>query len=141
MKLMSSDELLEWMQVFANGVGRQPPGFWYLASPYSKYPQGTAAAFEEVCKAAAWCIQHGIFIHCPIAESHPIALHGGMDSMDHDFWLDNDLLKIEAAVGMIVCKMETWEESTGLLWERDQFRDAGKPVVYLEWPGGQLIRE
>ncbi len=141
MKPMTSDELLEWVQEFARGTGKQPPGFWYLASPYTKYPQGIVEAFEEVCRAAAWCIQFGIPVHCPIAESHPIALYGKLDALDHDIWLGNDLPKIEASVGMIVCKMEAWETSTGLLWERDQFRDAGKPVIYLEWPEGRLSKE
>jgi len=85
-------------------------------------------------------IKHGIPVFCPIAESHPIALHGKLDPLDHDIWLENDRPKIDAAVGMVICKMETWESSTGILWERDQFRDRKKPIVYLEWPEGRLTR-
>lgn len=138
MQQMNSVELVEWMKEFAkDGFA----GYWYLASPYSKYPQGIVAAFEEACRAAAWLIGRGIPIFCPIAESHPIALYGKLDTLDHDIWLANDAPKIEASVGMVICKMETWETSTGILWERDQFRDGKKPTVYLEWPEGRLVRE
>lgn len=114
-------------------------GYWYLASPYSKYPEGITAAFEEVCRAAAWLIRQGIPTFCPIAESHPIAIYGEIDPMDHGIWLANDEPKIDASVGMVIVKMETWQESTGILWERDQFRDGKKPVIYLEWPEGSLM--
>ena len=114
-------------------------GYWYLASPYNKYPDGLESAFEEVCKAAAWLIRHRLPVFCPIAESHSIAVYGKIDPVDQDVWLINDAPKIDSAVGMVIAKMETWEQSTGILWERDRFRDGNKPVVYLEWPEGRVV--
>ena len=45
--------------------------FWYLASPYSKYPEGTQAAFEMACWQAGLLIRAGVPVFSPIAHSHP----------------------------------------------------------------------
>jgi len=61
MQQMNSTELSEWMKRFSDrGLFQDGSclGYWYLASPYSKYPQGLVEAFEEVCRAAAWLIKH-----------------------------------------------------------------------------------
>ncbi len=47
--------------------------YWYLATPYSKYPGGPEPACHEACKAAAWLIRHDVRCYCPIAHTHPIA--------------------------------------------------------------------
>ena len=152
MQEMDTLELVDWMaRGCAHWMAREPPlestdadarrGYWYVATPYTLYPYGMEAAFKEACRAAAWLILHGVSVSCPIVESHPIAQHGGLDPLDQDAWWHNNRPKIEAAMGIVICKMESWRVSAGILWERDLFRDAGKPVVYLEWPEGRLTKE
>jgi hypothetical protein len=109
-------------------------GVWYLGTPYSKYPQGIHAAFQEACKAAAWLVERGVRVYCPIAHTHPIALMGGIDPLSHDIWLPVDQPFMELACGLIVCKMESWEESCGLRCEQQEFMRQGKPILSMEWP-------
>lgn len=109
--------------------------FWYLASPYSKYPAGLEAAFQEVCRQAALLVHHGIPVYSPIAHTHPIAIHGGTDPLDHGIWLPADLPMMRAAYrGLIVCKMPTWEISYGIGEEIKEFGALKRRVVYME-PG------
>ena len=109
-------------------------GYWYLASPYSKYPQGLEAAFIEVSKAAAQLIKQGVRIYCPISHSHPIAIYGKIDPLDHSLWLAADKPFMDGARGLIVLKMDTWENSFGIGVEIEAFKAAGKPIQYMEWP-------
>jgi len=109
-------------------------GYWYLASPYSKYPKGLEAAFIEVSKAAAQLIKQGVRIYCPISHSHPIAIYGKIDPLDHSLWLAADKPFMDGARGLIVLKMDTWENSFGIGVEIEAFKAAGKPIQYMEWP-------
>lgn len=110
--------------------------FWYLASPYSKYPDGIEVAFKEVSKGAAWLISKGIYVYCPIAHTHPIAIHGGMNPLDHEIWLPADRPFMNTASGLLVYKMPTWQDSYGVSVEIKVFEEQEKPVEYLEWPLG-----
>jgi len=112
-------------------------GYFYLASPYTKYPSGIEDAFAEVCCAAAWCLKNGIIVYSPIAHTHPVADFGGLDHFDHDMWMAFDRPMMEAAKGIIVCMMPTWELSRGIDIEIAQFKNAGKAVYYLEWANGE----
>jgi hypothetical protein len=108
--------------------------FYYLASPYSRFPDGPEAAFREVCRAAACLIRAGVRLYSPIAHTHPIATHGGIDPLDHSIWLPVDKPFMDAAAGLIVCKMPSWTASVGMAHEIEAFTEAGKPIVYMEWP-------
>lgn len=105
--------------------------FWYLASPYSKYPFGRGRACQDVCVAAGHLIACGIPVFCPIAHSHPIAEHGGIDPVDCDLWLGLDEKFMEAASGLIVFEMTGWRESEGVQREIEYFTNAGKPIYYM----------
>lgn len=110
------------------------PGFFYLGSPYSKYPDGIEAAFRVVCAEAGRLIAAGIPIFSPIAHTHPITILTGMDPYAHDIWIPADRPLMDAACGLIILRMESWEDSKGLQIEEEIFRGAGKPVVYMD-PG------
>lgn len=109
-------------------------GFYYLASPYSRYPDGLEAAFVEVCQAAAWLIENGICVFCPIAHSHPIALHGGIDPARHDIWMPADTPLLIAAEGLIVCQLPGWSHSQGVTAEIALARKLDKPMFMMRWP-------
>lgn len=105
--------------------------FYYLATPYSKYAGGIAAAFDEACKQAALLVRAGVPVFSPIAHSHPIAHLGEIDPMDLGIWLDVDGPMMQAAGALIVCKMKGWNESKGVAHEIATFRDAGKPIINM----------
>lgn len=109
-------------------------GYWYLGSPYSKYPRGIGLAHQNVCIAAGRLIAAGIAVYSPIAHTHPIALHAGMNPLDHEIWMPADQPLMDAAKGLIVLKMEGWDKSYGLAYEIEIFTAMGLPVIYME-PG------
>lgn len=108
--------------------------YWYLASPYSKYPHGLEAAYRDACKAAGFLMTQGLNVFCPIAHSHPISEFGGCRHKDHEFWMRVDRPMVDHACGMIICEMPGWQESVGIGMEIDWMNAAGKPIFYLRWP-------
>ena len=108
--------------------------FYYLASPYSKYPLGITTAHYHVCQQAALLIRSGVPVYSPIAHMHPIAQFGDIDPFDHDIWLPVDRHMMDAAGGLIVLKMLSWTTSYGVAEEVRHFTAADKPVVFMK-PG------
>ena len=113
---------------------KERAGFLYLATPYSKYRGGLDAAFIQAAKAAAVLTKAGIGVFSPIAHTHPIAVHGAIDPLDHAIWLPADAPLMAAAVGMVVVKMDGWQESYGIKKEIEAFEAMGKPIEYMDWP-------
>lgn len=108
--------------------------FWYLATPYSKYPDGPEEAFKEASRQAALLVEARVPVFCPIAHTHPVATYGELSPLDHDIWLPADQPFMDAAIGLIVCKMRGWNESYGITHEIKAFEDMEKPIVLME-PG------
>ena len=108
--------------------------FWYLATPYSKFKDGIESANRIACEQTALLIRAGVPTFSPIAHTHPIAIHGGIDPFAHEIWLPADAPLMHAAAGLIVCMMDGWRDSYGIGVEIDTFAKAGKPIVYME-PG------
>lgn len=107
------------------------PGYWYVATPYSRYPDGTEAAFEEACRVAGWLIANRVHVYAPITATHPIAINALLDPFDHDLWLPADEPMMDAARGLIVVEMKGWEESYGMKVEQARFITVGKPIIHL----------
>jgi len=108
--------------------------FWYLATVYTSHPDGFERAFIEASENAALLVRHGLPIFCPIAHTHPMSVHGGLPPTGHDFWMRVDEPFVEAAHGLIVCKMPNWENSRGIAHEIKKFTAARKRVVWMR-PG------
>jgi hypothetical protein len=108
------------------------PGFWYLASPYSKYPGGMRNAYIRVAGVAAKLIKQGIHVYCPITHTHPMSTHGDISMTDYDTWLALDEQFIGPAKGIIVATLISWETSYGVAWEVGKFREQGKPVFHVD---------
>ena len=115
--------------------------FWYVGTPYAKYPQGHQAAFEEACRVASTLLKTGMKVFCPIAHAHAIRSTPGSTPLPftHEFWLGLDKPFVDAAEGLIVVMMEGWEESTGLTWEIEEFTKAGKPILYMPGTDGEQM--
>lgn len=109
------------------------PSFWYLATPYSNYPDRTLA-YRDAIHNAALLIDAGWNIFCPIAHSHEIDL---LKPQSHDRWLALDAPFISAAKGLIICKLPGWDKSKGILHELDEFKKMKKPVLFMT-PGYAL---
>ena len=107
-------------------------GYWYLGSPYSKYPGGMEEAARKISEIGGALIRLGIPIFSPIAHTHPIAMAAGMDPLDHKIWLPADAPLMARAHGMILAQMATWRESYGLGVEQDVFKSSDRPVVFLD---------
>lgn len=104
----------------------------YLATPYSKYTPGIEAAFIDASKLAARLMLSGVQVYSPIAHTHPLAVHGGIDPLDLSIWLPFDEAMMKACDVLIVAHMQGWEESTGIAHEVKFFEDAGKRIYDLD---------
>lgn len=106
-------------------------GYWYLASPYSKYARGLEAAFAVACQASALFVEAAIPVYSSIAHTHPIAVIGGINPLDHTIWLPFDEPLMQAAKGLIVLMADGWQDSYGMKVEIAAFTVAAKPIVYM----------
>lgn len=104
----------------------------YLGTPYTKYPHGIDAAFEDACELSGRLLERGVKVYSPIAHTHPIAIHAGLDPLDHKIWLPFDAAMMEAADAMCIGGLDTWRESYGVKHEVGAFLGAGKPIYYLD---------
>jgi len=106
----------------------RPRTLAYLATPYSKYPDGIERAFVDAAKLAARLMQSGVKVYSPIAHTHPLAIHGNIDPLDHDIWLPFDEAMLSVCGTLIVAHLLSWETSKGIAHEVAFFEKAGKPI-------------
>lgn len=106
--------------------------YWYLATPYSKYPHGLQEAFLLAVRARGLLLLNGVPTFSPIIHSHPVATECGIDPFDHNIWLPAEAPILEHAIGLIMLRAESWEQSYGMNEERRVFTEAGKPVVWMD---------
>ena len=83
------------------------------------------------CQQNALLIRAGIPCVSPIACSHGVAIHGGIDPLDHALWIAADIPLIQACTGLVMVKAEGWQDSEGMKIEREAFHAAGKPIVWM----------
>lgn len=113
----------------------------YVGTPYTRYRGGIEAAFREACKVTARLVAAGVNVYSPIAHTHPIAIHGGLDPLDLTLWLDFDAAMMMKADGMIVARLDGWKESSGVRHEIEVFQTAGKPVFHLDCTTLEVIAQ
>lgn len=106
--------------------------YWFIATPYSKHPDGLDAAFLAACKARGLLLQHHIPCYSPIAHSHPVAMACGLDPRDLSIWLPAEKPIRAGACGVIMLREVSWDTSEGMKIEWDEFKEAGKPVVWMD---------
>lgn len=104
----------------------------YLATPYTKYEGGIDLAFAEAARIAALLLTTGVRVYSPIAHTHPLAIYGNLDPLDHSIWLPFDEAMMEAADCLIVARMKGWDVSYGVQHEIEFFRSDRKPVVFID---------
>jgi hypothetical protein len=109
-----------------------PEGLAYLATPYTRYTGGIEAAFKDAAKLAARLLCTGLKVYSPICHTHPIAIYGALDALDHSIWLPFDEDMMEVSATLIVAHMDGWDESRGVAHEIKFFENAGKPIFDLD---------
>jgi hypothetical protein len=107
-------------------------GYYYLASPYSKWPGGLDDACEQISRIAGRLIERGLSIYAPIPHSHTIAKAAGIDPFSHKIWLAADKPVAHGAYGIIVAGMFGWRDSFGIGEELKWFKAAKKPAYLLD---------
>lgn len=118
----------------------KPPYLAYLATPYSKYPSGPENAFRAAAHLAGRLLKAGVTVYSPITHTHPIAVHGELDPLDHKIWLPFDQLMMDRCDVLIVALMESWRESKGVQYEIEYFTKAGKPIFDLDPSTLSMVR-
>lgn len=114
------------------------PSFAYIATPFTLFHGGLDEAWKEACRVTAEFIRRGVPVYSPIAHTHPVAIHGGIDPVDHALWMKADQAMMESASDLYVIQMPGWNESKGIEMEIEAFRKASKPITYFTWP---MLRE
>jgi nucleoside 2-deoxyribosyltransferase len=104
----------------------------YLATVYSKHPDGIGFAYKDACVLASRLILSGVNVFSPIAHSHGISLYGDIDAYDQRLWRDLDAAMVAKCDMLIVAHMEGWQHSSGIAHEIECFAAAGKPIFDLD---------
>jgi len=103
----------------------------YLGTPFSK-AQDLHAAYRSACEQAAFLMREGIDVFSPIAHSYGIAEHGGLEHLDHEWWMARCQAFMHRCDAMILCRLPGWQDSEGMEMERDWFLAAARPVIHME---------
>jgi hypothetical protein len=114
------------------GKQESHPPLYYLATPYSKYAKGIEVAFADAAALAARLLVAGHKVYSPIAHTHPLAVHGKLDPLDHAIWLPFDGAMMRACDAILVAHMDGWQQSKGVLHEIRVFAKANKPIFDLD---------
>jgi Domain of unknown function (DUF1937) len=112
----------------------------YLATPYTKFPGGIECAFIAAAKLAARLLVSGVKVYSPIAHTHPLAVHGNLDPLDHDIWLPFDEAMMTACGALLVAHLPTWDSSKGIAHEIAFFEKAHKPIFDLDPASLKMVR-
>ena len=118
-----------------------PSGFWYLATPYSKYSEGIEVAYHHASRAAGQLLNAGVRTYCPIAHTHSIAMFGGLDPYDYHTMLSLDQQFMDCAEGILVVRMPGWDTSHGVNYEREYFKRVGLKEIHLSWPELEVVND
>ena len=107
-------------------------GYWYLATPYSKWHLGLEDANIVAQQLAGRLLSIGVKVYSPIAHTHGIAAYvSGVDKRDHDFWLAADKPLLDAAGGLLIADLAGWQDSRGVTLEIQWAKEQKKPYWLL----------
>jgi hypothetical protein len=91
------------------------------------------SAWAEICAVTSRLAGDGIPAYSPIAHTHALCMHNpSLDPLDHSIWMPFDTPMMKAAAGLVVVTMDGWVTSHGISIEIKEFKQAGKPVFYLD---------
>ena len=105
--------------------------FYYMATPYSSFPGGQHEAFRAACRQSGLLLDAKIPTFSPVVYSHPMAMSADLNPLNHDMWMTLCRPFMEFSHGLIMCMLDTWEQSKGMKEEHDTFLKAGKPIFWM----------
>lgn len=104
----------------------------YIATPYNDPdPAVCRARFEAVTRYAAHLVKSGLTVYSPITHSHPMAEALPSLGLGWTHWQRHDMAYIPMCAAIHVLMLPGWKESTGVQAEIVIFKEAGKPVLYV----------
>lgn len=104
---------------------------WYVASPYSHHDLSVMTTrYITTMKACAELTGEGYFVISPIVHWHEVAKHFGLPT-DCDYWEEYNKALMEACDGVIVLKLDGWEESKGVAKEIAWGEALGLEIMYV----------
>ena len=108
----------------------------YLATPYSHTDaEVMERRFVRACEIAGRLMAAGEIVFCPIAHTHPIAVHCELPR-GWDYWQRYDREMIARASKVVVVKMDGWQESRGIAGEIAIAGELGIPVEFIDDANG-----
>ncbi len=106
-------------------------GYWYLASPCSRWEGGLDDAAFAVAKIRGRLVLAGVANFSPVVHSHYVARAANIDPYSHAIWLPDDKPIFELSHGILVAALAGWRESHGVTEEIKWAREHEKPRVLL----------
>lgn len=103
----------------------------YLCTVYTSHAWGLDEAALEASSLLGKLLKAGHRVFCPIAHCHRASMLEGLPT-DFDWWMDYDEGWIDLCDGLLVAKMDNWEQSKGIRHEVRYANAVGKPVQYLD---------
>jgi hypothetical protein len=112
-------------------------GYYYLATPYTKYAEGQEKAFIHAAEQTAILLRAGLVVFSPIVHCHPLHVYAAMDGQtDFEAWRHVDETMMRKAAGLIVCKLPGWDASYGIKAEIEWFQNQLRARhIYMMEPG------
>ena len=112
----------------------------YLASPYTDPdPAVQEARYRAVCVAAAELHRAGHLVYSPIAHSHGIAKHGGIQG-DWETFSRVDTWMLHRCRSVLVLMLPGWADSVGVVAETREAQFLSLAVNYLN-PSPAVLAE
>lgn len=110
------------------------PGLVYVASPYTKHPEGPEKAVQDAAKVTAKLMLSGYAVFSPVVHSHGLIEHLGKDlQFDHDFWMRQDLAVLRQCTAIVAVEMPGWSESRGMARELEEAKLYGIQVIWIDY--------
>jgi hypothetical protein len=110
---------------------RKPGGYWYVATPYSDYPEGLDAAYGMACRVTGALLRLGVVAFSPIAHGHGIPRELGLGTSAAAWAKINDEM-MHSSCGLVVVRMYGWRMSRGVQTEISAFIRRRQPIEHVE---------
>ena len=103
----------------------------YMASPYSKYPDGRRWAAHDAAFATVALWRKGLAAYSPVVHGHALTeATGELQPDDQDWWFQTNEPMMAKADALVVAMLDGWDQSEGISREVNYFQQEGKPIFY-----------
>lgn len=103
----------------------------YLASPYSHASVTKRRdRFEVACLATTWLLSEGELAYSPIAQCHPLTLHGDIPT-NWEFWEAYDTAILSVCNKVVILGIDGWDTSKGVAAEIALAHKTNIPIFML----------